>query len=70
IISNEKSCLRSVVMTTKKLRNFTDSTLMSDKTRRDHKEWQNIILCRKPVITLPYFFLEILIIMKEHNSKL
>ncbi|XP_064127381.1 vacuole membrane protein 1 isoform X3 [Loxodonta africana] len=50
--------------------NFTDSSSMNEKKRRDREERQNIVLWRQPLITLQYFFLEVLIILKEWTSKL
>uniref|UniRef100_A0A8C4L717 Uncharacterized protein n=1 Tax=Equus asinus TaxID=9793 RepID=A0A8C4L717_EQUAS len=65
--SKKKKCQqRGVVINTSQLNgNFTDFTSINEKMRRDHKERQNIVLWRMPLITLPHFSLEILLTMKE-----
>ncbi|KAM5216050.1 vacuole membrane protein 1 isoform 1-T1 [Hipposideros larvatus] len=50
--------------------NFTDPSSMNEKKRRDREERQNIVLWRQPLVTLQYFSLEILVILKEWTSKL
>ncbi|XP_074079671.1 vacuole membrane protein 1 [Macrotis lagotis] len=50
--------------------NFTDPSSLNEKKRRDREERQNIVLWRQPLITLQYFFLEILINLKEWTIKL
>ncbi|XP_077920535.1 vacuole membrane protein 1 isoform X3 [Halichoerus grypus] len=47
-----------------------DPSSMNEKKRRDREERQNIVLWRQPLITLQYFSLEILVILKEWTSKL
>ncbi|XP_032727791.1 vacuole membrane protein 1 isoform X1 [Lontra canadensis] len=49
---------------------FTDPSSVNEKKRRDRQERQNIVLWRQPLITLQYFSLEILVILKEWTSKL
>ncbi|XP_068124860.1 vacuole membrane protein 1 isoform X2 [Hyperolius riggenbachi] len=48
---------------------FTDPSV-NEKKRRDREERQSIVLWRKPLITLQYFFLETLITLKEWSLKL
>ncbi|CAH2222153.1 vacuole membrane 1 [Pelobates cultripes] len=50
--------------------NFTDPSFLSEKKRRDREERQSIVLWRKPLITLQYFFMETLINLKEWSLKL
>lgn len=50
--------------------NFTDSSFLNEKKRRDREERQCLVLWRKPFITLQYFFLETLINLKEWSLKL
>ncbi|NWZ48997.1 VMP1 protein, partial [Haliaeetus albicilla] len=50
--------------------NFTDSSLLSERKRRDREERLNILLWRQPLVTLQYFFLETLINLKEWTIKL
>ncbi|XP_053563301.1 vacuole membrane protein 1 [Bombina bombina] len=50
--------------------NFQDPSLLNEKKIRDREERQSIILWRKPLITLQYFFLETLINLKEWSIKL
>ncbi|XP_006882335.1 PREDICTED: vacuole membrane protein 1-like [Elephantulus edwardii] len=50
--------------------NVTDPSSMNEKKKRDREERQNIVLWRQPLITLQYFFLEILVTLKEWTSKL
>ncbi|XP_055113837.1 vacuole membrane protein 1 isoform X3 [Symphalangus syndactylus] len=50
--------------------NFTDPSSVNEKKRREREERQNIVLWRQPLITLQYFSLEILVILKEWTSKL
>nr|XP_005892351.1 PREDICTED: vacuole membrane protein 1 isoform X2 [Bos mutus] len=50
--------------------NFTDPSSVNEKKRRDREERQNIVLWRQPLITLQYFSLETLVILKEWTSKL
>ncbi|PNI58054.1 VMP1 isoform 6, partial [Pan troglodytes] len=42
---------------------------VNEKKRREREERQNIVLWRQPLITLQYFSLEILVILKEWTSK-
>lgn len=49
---------------------FTDHSSVHEKKRRDRKERQNIVLWRQPLITLQYFSLETLVVLKEWISKL
>ncbi|KAM8977205.1 vacuole membrane protein 1 [Pelodytes ibericus] len=49
---------------------FQDPAFLSEKKRRDREERQSIVLWRKPLITLQYFFLETLINLKEWSLKL
>lgn len=48
---------------------FSDPSSMNEKKKRDREERQNIVLWRQPLITLQYFSLEILVILKEWTSK-
>ncbi|KAG8451666.1 hypothetical protein GDO86_003744 [Hymenochirus boettgeri] len=48
---------------------FQDS-LLSERKKRDIEERQSIVLWRKPLITLQYFFLETLINLKDWSIKL
>lgn len=48
---------------------FSDPSSVNEKKRRDREERQNIVLWRQPLITLQYFSLEILVILKEWTSK-
>ncbi|XP_028940788.1 vacuole membrane protein 1 isoform X2 [Antrostomus carolinensis] len=50
--------------------NFTDSSLLSERKRRERQERLNIVLWRQPLVTLQYFFLETLINLKEWTIKL
>ncbi|XP_069471214.1 vacuole membrane protein 1 isoform X2 [Ambystoma mexicanum] len=50
--------------------NVTDSHWLHEKKRRDREERQSIVLWRKPLITLQYFFLETLITLMEWTIKL
>ncbi|VFV25495.1 transmembrane protein 49 [Lynx pardinus] len=69
---NGKNCdQRRVAMNKEQYNgNFTDPSSMNEKKRRDREERQNIVLWRQPLITLQYFSLEILVILKEWTSKL
>uniref|UniRef100_A0A8I6AJA5 Vacuole membrane protein 1 n=1 Tax=Rattus norvegicus TaxID=10116 RepID=A0A8I6AJA5_RAT len=49
---------------------FTDPSSVNEKKRRDREERQNIVLWRQPLITLQYFSLETLVVLKEWTSKL
>lgn len=48
---------------------FTDPSSVCEKKRRDREESQNIVLWRQPLITLQYFSLETLTVLKEWTSK-
>ncbi|NWU65346.1 VMP1 protein, partial [Pterocles burchelli] len=50
--------------------NFTDSSFLSERKRRDREERLNIVLWRQPLVTLQYFSLETLINLKEWTIKL
>ncbi|XP_047562493.1 vacuole membrane protein 1 isoform X2 [Lutra lutra] len=69
---NGKNCDQRRVAMNKEQYNgsFTDPSSMNEKKRRDREERQNIVLWRQPLITLKYFSLEILVILKEWTSKL
>ncbi|XP_038533107.1 vacuole membrane protein 1 isoform X3 [Canis lupus dingo] len=69
---NGKNCdQRRVAMNKEQYNgNFTDPSSMNEKKRRDREERQNIVLWRQPLITLQYFSLEILVILKDWTSKL
>ncbi|XP_059003850.1 vacuole membrane protein 1 isoform X2 [Mustela lutreola] len=69
---NGKNCDQRRVAMNKEQYNgsFTDPSSMNEKKRRDREERQNIVLWRQPLITLQYFSLEILVILKEWTSKL
>uniref|UniRef100_A0A7N5JXG7 Vacuole membrane protein 1 n=2 Tax=Ailuropoda melanoleuca TaxID=9646 RepID=A0A7N5JXG7_AILME len=69
---NGKNCdQRRVAMNKEQYNgNFTDPSSVNEKKRRDREERQNIVLWRQPLITLQYFSLEILVILKEWTSKL
>ena len=49
---------------------FAESSLLSERKRRDREERLNIVLWRQPLVTLQYFFLETLINLKEWTIKL
>ncbi|KAM7067578.1 vacuole membrane protein 1 isoform 2-T2 [Molossus nigricans] len=69
---NGKNCdQRRVAMNKEQYNgNFTDPSSMNEKKKRDREERQNIVLWRQPLITLQYFSLETLEILKEWTSKL
>ncbi|XP_032354276.1 vacuole membrane protein 1 isoform X2 [Camelus ferus] len=69
---NGKNCdQRRVAMNKEQYNgNFTDPSSLSEKKRRDREERQNIVLWRQPLVTLQYFSLEFLVILKEWTSKL
>ncbi|XP_052513884.1 vacuole membrane protein 1 isoform X3 [Budorcas taxicolor] len=69
---NGKNCdQRRVAMNKEQYNgNFTDPSSVNEKKRRDREERQNIVLWRQPLITLQYFSLETLVILKEWTSKL
>nr|XP_020017409.1 vacuole membrane protein 1-like [Castor canadensis]XP_020017410.1 vacuole membrane protein 1-like [Castor canadensis] len=69
---NGKNCDQRRVAMNKEQHNgnFTDPSSMNEKKRRDREERQNIVLWRHPLITLQYFSLETLVILKEWTSKL
>ncbi|XP_021574625.1 vacuole membrane protein 1 isoform X2 [Carlito syrichta] len=69
---NGKNCDQRRVAMNKEQHNgnFTDPSSVNEKKRRDREERQNIVLWRQPLITLQYFSLEILVILKEWTSKL
>lgn len=50
--------------------NFTDPSSLNKKRRRDQDNRQNIVLWWQPLITLLYFSLKILVVLKEWTSKL
>uniref|UniRef100_A0A2I3H4J2 Vacuole membrane protein 1 n=1 Tax=Nomascus leucogenys TaxID=61853 RepID=A0A2I3H4J2_NOMLE len=64
---NGKNCDQRRVAMNKEQHNgnFTDLSSVNEKKRREQEERQNI-----PLITLQYFSLEILVILKEWTSKL
>ncbi|NP_001085166.1 vacuole membrane protein 1 [Xenopus laevis] len=49
---------------------FQDPSFMCNRKRRDREERQSIVLWRKPLITLQYFILEVLINLKEWSVRL
>ncbi|NWZ16017.1 VMP1 protein, partial [Agelaius phoeniceus] len=49
---------------------FTDSSMLSERKRREREERLNIVLWKKPLVTLQYFCLETLINLKEWTIKL
>ncbi|KAL2297448.1 hypothetical protein Nmel_016750 [Mimus melanotis] len=49
--------------------NFTDSSMLSERKRREREERLNIVLWKKPLVTLQYFCLETLINLKEWTIK-
>ncbi|KAM5274639.1 vacuole membrane protein 1 isoform 2-T2 [Ctenodactylus gundi] len=69
---NGKNCDQRRVAMNKEQHNgnFTDPSPMNEKKRRDREERQNIVLWRQPLITLQYFILETLVVLKEWTSKL
>uniref|UniRef100_A0A8C3WX05 Vacuole membrane protein 1 n=1 Tax=Catagonus wagneri TaxID=51154 RepID=A0A8C3WX05_9CETA len=69
---NGKNCDQRRVAMNKEQYNgsFTDPSSVNEKKRRDREERQNIVLWRQPLITLQYFSLETLVILKEWTSKL
>ncbi|XP_065752679.1 vacuole membrane protein 1 isoform X3 [Phocoena phocoena] len=69
---NGKNCdQRRVAMNKEQYNgNFTDPPSVNEKKRRDREERQNIVLWRQPLVTLQYFSLEILVILKEWTSRL
>ncbi|XP_074244177.1 vacuole membrane protein 1 isoform X3 [Saimiri boliviensis] len=69
---NGKNCDQRRVAMNKEQHNgnFTDPSSMNEKKRREREERQNIVLWRQPLITLQYFSLETLVILKEWTSKL
>ncbi|PNJ65730.1 VMP1 isoform 16, partial [Pongo abelii] len=69
---NGKNCDQRRVAMNKEQHNgnFTDPSSVNEKKRREREERQNIVLWRQPLITLQYFSLEILVILKEWTSKL
>ncbi|XP_028937644.1 vacuole membrane protein 1 [Ornithorhynchus anatinus] len=68
---NGKDCeQRRIGMNKEHNGNFTDPSSLNVKKRRDREERQNIVLWKKPLITLQYFSLEILINLKEWTIKL
>nr|XP_016852826.1 PREDICTED: vacuole membrane protein 1 isoform X2 [Anolis carolinensis] len=50
--------------------NFTEPSSLGEQKRKDREERQGIVLWRKPLVTLQYFFLETLISLKEWTIKL
>ncbi|KAK7834516.1 hypothetical protein U0070_017702 [Myodes glareolus] len=66
-----KTCDQRCVAMSKAQHNeyFPDPSSGHEKKRRDREERQNIVLWRQPPITLQYFSLETLIVLKEWNSK-
>ncbi|KAJ7397612.1 Vacuole membrane protein 1 [Pitangus sulphuratus] len=49
---------------------FTDSSVLSERKRREREERLNIVLWKQPLVTLQYFCLETLINLKEWTIKL
>ncbi|NXX12846.1 VMP1 protein, partial [Podargus strigoides] len=49
---------------------FADSFSLGERKRKDREDRLNILLWRKPLVTLQYFFLETLINLKEWTIKL
>ncbi|KAI1893554.1 hypothetical protein AGOR_G00124920 [Albula goreensis] len=49
---------------------FSDSVSLSERKQRDREERMALVLWRKPVLTLQYFFLEALITLKEWTRRL
>ncbi|KAE8624742.1 hypothetical protein XENTR_v10006036 [Xenopus tropicalis] len=49
---------------------FQDPSFLSDRKSRDREERQSIVLWRKPLITLQYFILEVLITLKDWSIRL
>ncbi|OCT92226.1 vacuole membrane protein 1 [Xenopus laevis] len=49
---------------------FQDPSFISDRKTRDIEERQSIVLWRKPLITLQYFILEVLINLKDWSIRL
>ncbi|KAJ7422152.1 hypothetical protein WISP_38999 [Willisornis vidua] len=49
---------------------FPDSSVLSERKRREREERLSIVLWRQPLVTLQYFFLETLINLKEWTIKL
>ncbi|XP_042298201.1 vacuole membrane protein 1 isoform X2 [Sceloporus undulatus] len=50
--------------------NFTEPFSLSEQKQKEREERQGIVLWRKPLVTLQYFFLETLINLKEWTIKL
>ncbi|CAH6775852.1 Vmp1 [Phodopus roborovskii] len=69
---NGKNCDQRRVTMSKEQHNgsFPDPSSVHEKKKRDREERQNIVLWRQPLITLQYFSLETLIVLKEWTSKL
>uniref|UniRef100_A0A8D1WZR9 Vacuole membrane protein 1 n=1 Tax=Sus scrofa TaxID=9823 RepID=A0A8D1WZR9_PIG len=69
---NGENCRqRHIAMNCKNLNGrFSDPSSVNEKKRRDREERQNIVLWRQPLITLQYFSLETLVVLKEWTSKL
>ncbi|XP_072502997.1 vacuole membrane protein 1 isoform X1 [Notamacropus eugenii] len=69
---NGKNCEQRLSGMNKEQHNgsFTDPSSINERKRRDREERQNIVLWRQPLVTLQYFFLEILINLKEWTVKL
>lgn len=67
----EKTCDQRCAAMSKAQHNerFPDPSSGHGKKRRDREERQNVALWRQPPITLQYFSLEILIVLKEWTSK-
>ncbi|NXG16206.1 VMP1 protein, partial [Grallaria varia] len=49
---------------------LADSSVLSERKRREREERLNIVLWRQPLVTLQYFFLETLVNLKEWTIKL
>ena len=69
---NGKNCDQRRIAMSKDQHNgsLTDPSSVHEKKRRDREERQNIVLWRQPLITLQYFSLETLVVLKEWTSKL
>ncbi|KAL8199097.1 UNVERIFIED_CONTAM: Vacuolar membrane protease [Gekko kuhli] len=49
--------------------NFTEPSSSNEQKQKEWEERQSIVLWRKPLITLQYFFLEALLNLKEWTIK-
>ncbi|XP_059111701.1 vacuole membrane protein 1-like [Peromyscus eremicus] len=69
---NGKNCDQRRVAMSKEQHNgsFPDPSSVHEMKRRDQEERHNIVLWRQPLITLQYFSLETLVVLKEWTSKL